>query len=107
MLLDGILGTTTVTSQTRSNYRNYLRRVYRFAQAEGIETNGASSTKLWAPAPQNGTVTRRAQVAYDRFVRWAIGRSIWSDTVTAPNLREWALAEKSKSNRHRPLISLD
>lgn len=82
------------------SYRNYLRRLYRFATAEGIETNGASSKRLWAPAPNHSTVTRRAQVAYDRFVRWAIGRSVWADTVTAEDLRAWALAEKTKSNRH-------
>ena len=100
VLLDGALTTTTVTSQTRANYRNYVRRLYRFARAEGIEMDGASSTKLWAPAPNHGTVTRRAQVAYDRFVRWAIGRGIWPDTVQPKHLLDWALSEKNRSNGH-------
>lgn len=100
VLLDGALGATTLGAQSKSNYRNYLRRLYRFAEQEEIEITGAGSTKLWAPAPNHGTVPRRAQVAYDRFVKWAIGHNVWSDTVKPQHLLDWALAERSKTNAH-------
>lgn len=99
VLLDGVMSTTTLSSQSRSNYRNYLRRLYRLAAKADLDIGGGSETKVWSPAP-NGTTARRAQVAYDRFVRWAVGRGVWPETLKPQHLLDWALAEKAGSNQH-------
>lgn len=99
VLLDGVMSKTKLGSQSRSNYRNYLRRLYRFTSEEGIDL-GSGGRQIWAPAPNHDSVPRRAQVAYERFVRWAIGQGIWPDTVTSQHLLDWALVEKEDSNLH-------
>lgn len=100
VLLDGALAATTLGSQSCSNYRNYLRRFYRAVEDTGITLDGADGGRLWAPSPKHGTLPRRAQVAYEQFVRWAIGRGIWPITVRPQNLLDWALDEKARPNQH-------
>lgn len=100
VLLNGALAQTTLRSQSRSNYRNYLRRIYRFAKKEGLDVNGNNTRMLWAPAPNHRTVPRRAQAVYARFTAWVIGRGIWPDTVQPKHLLDWALSEKHRSNGH-------
>lgn len=98
VLLEGVLSKTNLGAQSRSNYRNYLRRLYRFAAEEQIDIGGTGGRQLWAPAPNHDAVPRRAQVAYDRFVRWAIGRGVWPDNVISDHLLNWALEEKAQNN---------
>jgi len=100
VLLDGAMATKELRSQSRSNYRNYLRHVYRFAADEGIDVTGGDATHLWPALPDHNGTPRRTQVAYDRFVKWAIGRGLWPGTARADDLLDWALAEKARSNRH-------
>lgn len=100
VLLDGSLAKTTLSTQSRSNYRNYLRRFYRAVEDAGITLDGADGGRLWAAAPNHGAVHRRAQVAYERFVRWAIGCGVWPSTVRSQDLLDWALSNKARSNKH-------
>jgi site-specific recombinase XerD len=98
--LDAAMDQTKLTSPSRSNYRGYLRRLYRFALQEGLDLSDNADQSLWPSAPSNDGVSRRAQVAYDRFVRWAIGRSVWPTNVRAKDVLDWSLHEKSQSNQH-------
>lgn len=100
VLLNGALAQTTLRSQSRSNYRNYLRGFYRFAKKEGLDVNGNNTRMLWPPAPNHGTVPRRARAVYARFTTWAIGCGIWPDTLQPKHLLDWALSEKARSNGH-------
>jgi integrase len=100
VLLDAAMATKDLRSQSRSNYRNYLRHLYRFADDEGIDVTGGDATHLWPALAENNGTPRRTSVAYDRFVKWAIGRGLWPSTARASDLLDWALAEKAGANLH-------
>lgn len=100
VLLDAALTGTSLGSQSRSNYRNYLRRFYRFAADSGIRFSEDGADQLWPPAPDGSSIQRRSQVAYQNFVKWAISRGIWPATVRAENVHAWALDQRLAGNDH-------
>jgi hypothetical protein len=100
VLLDTAMATKELRSQSRSNYRNYMRNLYRFATDVGIDVTGGDATHLWPAISEHNGTPRRTKVAYDRFVKWAIGRGLWPGTARASDLLDWALAEKAGSNLH-------
>ncbi len=100
VLLDAAMATKDLRSQSRSNYRNYLRHIYRFAADEGIDMTGGDDKHLWPSMPENNGSLRRTVVAYDRFVKWAIGRGHWPGTIRAGDLVDWAFDEKMRANLH-------
>ena len=48
VLLDAAMATKDLRSQSRSNYRNYLRHICRFAADEGIDVTSGDDTHLEA-----------------------------------------------------------
>ncbi len=100
VLLDAAMATRDLRPQSRSNYRNYLRHIYKFAADEGIDMTGDDDKHLWPSMPENNGLMRRTAVAYDRFVKWAISHGHWPGTVRAGDLAAWAFYEKSKANLH-------
>lgn len=100
VLLDAAMATKDLRSQSRSNYRNYLRHIYRFAADEGLDVSGGDDTHLWPALPEHNGTLRRTAVAYDRFVKWAIGCGLWPGMARASDLVNWALDEKVGSNLH-------
>jgi len=100
VMLDAAMAKTSLSAQSRSNYRGYLRRLCRFAAKEGIDLADDTRLDLWPPAPIDNGTPRRAQVAYGRFVRWAIGRGVWPRSVRPEHPRDWAMHERSLSNQH-------
>jgi len=98
VILDAAMFHKDLRPQSRSNYRNYVRNLYKVLEAEGISIEDEAGGRFWPEAPPD--VPRRSQVAYERFVKWAIGRGIWPLTASAANTLEWSQAEKAKSNQH-------
>jgi integrase len=99
-LLDGAMAKCDLRSQSRSNYRNYLRRLYRFATDEGIDVDAGANNGFWPQLARGNGVPRRAQVAYERFVKWAIRRGRWPATVCPDDVLDWALDERAAPNQH-------
>lgn len=99
-LLDGAMSRQNLGPQSRSNYRGYLRRVYRFIGDEGLEIAEDANGRLWPTIPDEVSAPRRAQLAYARFVRWAIGRDVWPKTVRPDDFLHWARDEKTRQNQH-------
>jgi len=98
--LDTVMANAGLASQSRSNYRGYLRRLYRFAADEGIDLTTEGHGRFWTAVPTDNGLPRRAQVAYERFVKWAIGHGIWPATVKPEDPYRWALDERQGSNVH-------
>lgn len=98
-LLEVAMAQKTLAAQSRCNYRNYLRRLYRFADDHGINLGGAGTNGFWPAAPNHDAVPRRAQNAYERFTRWAIASDLWPNAARADDVRRWADAERP-TNRH-------
>ena len=98
--LNGALDQVQLSSQSRSNYRGYLRRLCRFAVDEGIDTTGNGDGQFWPQIPKKSRLSRREQVTFERFVNWAIGHRIYPTTVKPNDVRQWALDERRASNQH-------
>lgn len=99
VLLDAAMAKKELSSQSRSNYRFYIRRIYRLGDGSGrLVLDDADA--FWPPVPEDDGVPRRAQVAYQRFVKWAIGRQLWPATVAARDPVAWACGEKADGNAH-------
>ncbi len=99
VILDSQMAKNGLTSQSKSNYRGYLRRLYKFADQEGLEVN-KSNGKLWPQIESNNELPKRNINAYDRFIRWAIGNDIWQTNIAPDDVLNWALFEKSEGNVH-------
>ena len=100
VLLDAAMASQDLTSQSRSNYRGYLRRLCRFIEDEGIDAPTDGNGRMWPSIPNSKGIGKRARVAYDRFVTWAIGQNTWPSNVDAEAPRRWALHEKAAANQH-------
>jgi site-specific recombinase XerD len=98
VILDAAMAQKDLRPQSRCNYRSYLRTLYKVLEQEGIDIADDAGGRFWPEAPSR--IPRRAQVAYDRFVKWAIGRNVWPMTVSGNHLLEWSRHEKAKSNAH-------
>ncbi len=99
VVLDAAMAKTNLGPQSRSNYRGYLRRLYRFVADAGIDLTPHNGQQLWPQMPQSD-LARRARVAYDRFVQWAIGRGLWPGTVSSNDFLNWASVEQTAGNQH-------
>lgn len=98
--LDAAMAKANLGSQSRSNYRGYVRRLYRFAADEGIDCGSETNGRFWSSAPTDNGMPRRDQIAYGRFVRWAIGQGIWPATVRPDHVLTWAFHEQKARNIH-------
>ena len=99
-MADAALATKDLRSQRRSNDGNSRRGWYRCATDGGLAGTGGDVTHLWPALAEHEGTPRRTAVAYDRFVKWAIGRGLWPGTTRAGDLLDWSLAEKVGSNLH-------
>lgn len=97
--LDAATAAAGLSSQSRCNYRSYLRRLYRSEAAAGIGIKSDGETSLW-PLPPTTGVHRRVQLAHDRFVRWAIGRNLWPRRTRPQDLQQWATDQRMSGNAH-------
>lgn len=100
VLLDAATAKSGLRPQSRCNHRTSLRRLYRFAAEEGIDIAAGNDGNMWPPVPANDNVSRRAQVAYERFVKWAIGCGTWPAIVRTQDLVNWASDERRRANLH-------
>ena len=97
VLLDAAMASQDLVSQSRSNYRGYLRRLYRFMDQKGIHAAPDGETRMWPCMPVNETgMEKRAQLAYQKFVKWAICAGVWPHTVKPSDILAWALSGKGQ-----------
>lgn len=101
VLLDAAMASQDLVSQSRSNYRGYLRRLHGFMNQKGIHAAPDSETRMWPSMPLDETdIDRRAQLAYQKFVKWAIRAGVWPHSVKPDDILAWALSEKDNFNMH-------
>jgi site-specific recombinase XerD len=100
LLLEAAMAETDLRSQSRSNYRCYLRLIYRMRGPGGVPVVSDDADGMWPAVPAGSGTPSRAIAAYQRFIKWAVGRDTWPGTVEPDDLVQWALDEESGRNEH-------
>ena len=100
LLLEAAMSETDLRSQSRSNYRYYLRLIYRIRGPDGTPVIHDDADGMWPSVPTDSGTPSRAVAAYQRFIKWAVGHDNWPGTVGPDDLVQWALDEKSGRNKH-------
>ncbi|HUU95275.1 MAG TPA: hypothetical protein VM487_06025 [Phycisphaerae bacterium] len=91
LLLEAAMEETELRSQSRSNYRCYIRRIYRIRDPRGVPVVSDDAEGLWPSVPAASGTPSRAVAAYQRFIKWAVGHDIWPRNVEPDDLVQWAL----------------
>lgn len=86
LLLEAAMGQTDLRAQSRSNYRHYIRTIYRLRGPDGMPVGGDDADSMWPPIPAASGTPSRAIAAYQRFIKWAVGHDTWPGIVEPDDL---------------------
>lgn len=98
--LDAALAKQDLCTQSKCNYRTYLRRLYKETTELHHEIAGNGNGRAWPDFPETVDVPRRVNIAYRHFVVWAIGRGLSPAATRGQDLIDWALGRRQCGSKH-------